>query len=133
MTFFNNRSIIVDAYREGLYVFIHMKNKLFMNFYSGENLIKEIIVADDISAEFDVLIRDNGEVYCLYESIGYDLKYIIIKKGKIIKRERLGDKRAKIYELNIVNTNKDINLFYLKKSSDYMGNIEIWHGLLNNN
>lgn len=113
MGFYNNNVVIANTKENGIYVFKNNKEDIIIDHYDhDENNIGEII-GEDLLDEFDVMIKEDGEIIFLYQNLEHILKIIRIngkdRETKILTDERLG----KVFQLNIFEENSHTNILYI--------------------
>lgn len=113
MAFYNNEIIISHTDRDEIYVFKKDKNMIIVDYYSKEENNVDEIVIEDLLDEFDILLREDGEMYLLYQSLEQNLKIKKIDKEDSKPDNLTGEEIGKVFELNLFENNSHTNIIYL--------------------
>lgn len=132
MAFYNNEMSIVHTNDNEIYVFKKAKNNIIMDYYSKEqNNIDEIIV-EDLLDDFDVMIVEDGKLYLLYQSLEYNLKIMELNKEKNETTNLSDGKIDKLFQINLFETYRYINIIYIIRGKEENTYSIIHHILIDN-
>ncbi len=130
MVFYNNRLSIADINEKEIYLVRNIENKLILNYYSYSGDIEESILANDFLDEFDILIKDDGSIYLIYQDKQHNLNLTVIKGDNRTSHKLTTGKFPKIYELNIILHNHNLNMIFLYPVKNTQDVFQIEHNLL---
>lgn len=129
MVFYNNRVSIANVNGEEIYLIRKIENKLILNYYALNGDIEESIVSDNVSEEFDILIKDDS-IYLVYQDLNYNLNLSVIKGIDKSFHKLTNEDFPKVLELNIIKHNDNISMVFLYPIYKTKDILQLEHNML---
>lgn len=130
MTFYSDQLILVEDSLNNIYMF-QRKDKsielLIFNHRTQE--VKKKTIVKNILRDYDVSIDDFDNIYMVYQDTNYNLIQLIFEENRVNKIKLTKKTVSLIYNLNIINYNGFIHVFYCNRSSNKEDTYVIYHNL----
>ncbi|MGO1468968.1 MAG: hypothetical protein ACTHW2_03005 [Tissierella sp.] len=126
MSFYEDKVLIANMNKKGIYLFKNRDNKINMEYYNQKEGHRSISICKDAYEEFDLAI-ENEKINLIYQDRNNYLKLLSINGFNIDEINLPKEKLSKVYEIKLNISSGIKNIFYLIPKFSEKGVFEIYH------
>lgn len=127
MTFYNTRVVVIENYKDSLYIVRKTKNELFVEYINkGTNIFQSEKLLTESMGEFDLDIDQLDDINILYINSSHDLILTRLTENTYETKIVLSGLKTRIFELILIILRESKNIFYMQETGKNQI-LEIYH------
>lgn len=119
MTFYNNRVVVIENFKDILYIVRKIKNELFIEYINkGTNIFQNEKLISESMGEFDIDIDQIDDINILFINDNHDLMLTRLIENTYETKIILSGLKTRIFELTLINIGSSQNIFYMQETEE---------------
>ena len=119
MTFYNNRVVVIEDFKDSLYIVRKIKNELFMEYINkGTNIFQNEKLVSESIGEFDIDRYQIDDINILFINDNHDLILSKLIENTYDKKIILSGLKTRIFDLALINIGSSHNIFFMQETDE---------------